>query len=411
MVRLDGAGPRPLRATGRGWVAASHAVLRDGESLTSARAGELPQNTPVAVERVSGGRVQLSAPHWAAGKWTSAVARSGHVVIAAADCGEASDNDAASGPAAVEADTERSGPAPTQRASPAAPYPACAPVERAAAALQELENDAQPGGGWFAVLVRTHRPSEAALGRIAEWAAECAAAPGWQLWVQADVSPCGKSRPPAESLLGRLHRAARGRVHAYTEDQMAEAFPALRDAPWPRTPSQSLAYGFHCEAVALWWREHGRGCAAVWVLEDDVGCSGPLLSVLSQYPAAAGDLVTVRWVQRHPGWAWRKAASPGFQEACPRLSDQLFSREHVQRWSARLLTALDALSRGGVVAWSEMATPSLCRRMGLIEGCLLPAHVGVQFDWKSRLRRDEWPQLCAADAAEGRPRLYHALKW
>eukprot|EP00662_Eupelagonemidae_sp_cell21_P029728 gene29728-biopygen50990 len=142
----------------------------------------------------------------------------------------------------------------------------------------------------------------------------------------------------------------------------------------PDGKAASLAYGFHCEAVSLWWRAHGAGCAAVWVIEDDRpqaerrvrrGCNGygnvpateqhkeplqcrapPLgrtkvtdtcpacidftFSLL--YPPDSGDLVTHRWAPRHHSWHWRGAKSAGFEACCPGLKDQLFSRAGLEQF-------------------------------------------------------------------------------
>lgn len=386
-----------------------------------------------------GGRAQLSAPAGTAGRWASVIARSGDVVIAAA-AGAAAAADGAAGAVAAPAGkpcavhpTAAGGASVAAAAVPhvevlaeliatARGADGCitphgdTPAAAAAAAVSAGASH-HAAGGWTAVLVRTHNPTPAALRRITDWAAELDAAPAdkgrWQLWVQADVSECGGRRPAAAELLSSLRGAANGRVHALTEDAMAAAFPALRCVPLrkPGGRATSLAYGFHCEAAALWWRAHGAGCRAVWVMEDDVGCSGPLLSLLGAYSVHAGDLVTHRWATRHHSWHWRDAVSPGFAACCPHLSQQLFSREHVQRWSAALLAAMDALSAAGACAWSEMATPSLCRRLGLQEGLLMTRHLGEKFAFNTRVREDEWAGICAADAAASGGRLYHALKW
>eukprot|EP00756_Hemistasia_phaeocysticola_P051921 Hpha_TRINITY_DN270_c0_g1::TRINITY_DN270_c0_g1_i1::g.83714::m.83714 len=280
-------------------------------------------------------------------------------------------------------------------------------VSRAVAAAEEhgTPNTTQRGRKG-AVLVRTHRPTAAALKRIAQWTAEVQSG-GWDLWVQADASSSWRQRPEVEAMWERLRSACGGRLHLFTDEEMRERFPALSEPKWT-AGKRTLGYGFHCQAISLWWRCSGVEYEWVWVLEDDVGCSGRLGDVLNAHADDDADLLTYNWKQRHPGWPWKEAVSRGFRTVCPKLSDQLFSREHVQRLSGRLLAALERFSLDGVVAWSEMATPSLCRCLCLKEGSLRTEHIGDKYAWNARLSELDFEERCSADS---RPMLYHALKW
>ena len=131
----------------------------------------------------------------------------------------------------------------------------------------------------------------------------------------------------------------------------------------------SIAWGFHAEAVALWWR-----CARsllgppirVWVLEDDVGFTAPLATLTAAYESSDADLIThaprraeplrdvrcasdarcARDVPGGPrggacplawqGWCWHETCTDSYASLVPSEA-RLVTKEHAQRFSGRLL--------------------------------------------------------------------------
>jgi hypothetical protein len=274
-----------------------------------------------------------------------------------------------------------------------------------------------------ALLVRSHKPSAGALLRVGEWAEQAAALEGLDLWVQIDRSSEASAGTRAD-ITAALPVAVRSRVHfhEYTQDDMTAAYPALAalresDAAMGRTKElqsghYSLAWGFHTEAINLWFvalPERER-YAHVWVFEDDVGFSGDLAHFLASCERCEADLLADTIVPCAQGWWWTETVSPGYAERVP-ADRRVQAREHVQRLSRRLLLALHGLAQQGVVGWSEQSTPSLCAWMGMALGPI-PGHlVGHVFSWDGRVLQSDFDKWRRAKSPRYRNKLFHALKW
>ena len=183
-----------------------------------------------------------------------------------------------------------------------------------------------------AVLVRSHNPLPGQLRRMREWATVLSAA-GIPMHVSLDVSHGRETVERVSSALSPLPVA----VHMYDEAEMVREFPHLErlrhtmvgEAGWSglRCPAtgtdartlaanaagtwrkwagrggtrpSSIAWGFHAEALCLWWRTMTRkppdGSSPVpehvWVIEDDVGFTAPLNELVEAYSDTHADLVT-----------------------------------------------------------------------------------------------------------------------
>ena len=147
-----------------------------------------------------------------------------------------------------------------------------------------------------AVICRCHDPSPAAALRVARWAADCSTN-NIDFIVSLDNTHafressaerrskkrkrqvasfdrhfrCGASHnsPPAVSPTHRLQRAfaeqglTNVHIHRYTEEELLKTFPRLRDLQRYLIENlkvremvsrqNTLAWGFHVEALALWW--------------------------------------------------------------------------------------------------------------------------------------------------------------
>jgi hypothetical protein len=130
-----------------------------------------------------------------------------------------------------------------------------------------------------AVVVRCHDPTDAALARIGAWARSLDGS-GVALVVSVDQTTQGSSRRRARR--GRSRGPARrvaavlgglGRVHVYDERALVAAYPCLAAAAATahvagarefRTGAVSLAWGFHCECLNLWYQALARKFDFVW---------------------------------------------------------------------------------------------------------------------------------------------------
>ena len=278
-----------------------------------------------------------------------------------------------------------------------------------------------------AVVVRCHNPTDAALTRIGAWARSLDGS-GVALVVSVDQTTQGSSRRRARR--GRSRGPARrvaaalgglGRVHVYDERALVAAYPCLAAAAATahvagarefRTGAVSLAWGFHCECLNLWYQALARKFDFVWKLEDDVGYSGDLREFVGRFDAEPADLLTADAGHR-PGsrWWWADAATPAYLAAyAPR--DRLASREHAQRFSRRLLDRLHDLHGRGVTAWSEALAVTVCAAApDLVLERLPPSVLGDPYAHDGRVSERAWRDVVDGRSARRKRKLYHALKF
>ena len=160
------------------------------------------------------------------------------------------------------------------------------------------------------------------------------------------------------------------------------------------TRPSSIAWGFHAEALCLWWRTMTRAAQEssdsslvpehVWVIEDDIGFTAPLNELIEAYSDSHADLVTdtpqlsvpvsaTSWAVtvgvtaegsgsgelRWTGWCWHDTCTEVYAALVPE-AHRFKTKEHAQRFSARLLEEMGRRCAAGCSAWSEQFACSLC---------------------------------------------------
>ena len=137
------------------------------------------------------------------------------------------------------------------------------------------------------LLVRGHWLTRAMLNRISAWATDCAAAtPPIDIALSLDTTIVGFET--ARTALGffRHQRHVDVLLHTYNTTDMLTAYPTLAEAmeaSGPKNRNKSAAYGFHTEAMMVWYAQLGslrERYKHVWVFEADVGFSGENIAKL-----------------------------------------------------------------------------------------------------------------------------------
>jgi len=294
---------------------------------------------------------------------------------------------------------------------------------------------AAPGGSAHkraALLVRGHYPTAAAAARVATYASDLQAAPEserWHLWVSLDATKDPAVALRATDMLKDAWAAAgldrnALRLHLYTEADMVSAYPVLDEEMRESAAllkcneltsgKYSLAWGFHCEAINLWYQALPEEDTydQVWVIEDDVGFSGNIADLFRRFEGDSADLLTAEPGPVEEEWFWADTVSAAYAERIP-LARRRKCGEHVQRLSRRFLRELHRLSADmRITGWSEQSTPTLCDWLEDCQVKNLPADVlGSVYSWDGRVEEEEWNTLLS-DASPGtKNRFYHALKW
>ena len=82
--------------------------------------------------------------------------------------------------------------------------------------------------------------------------------------------------------------------------------PCMRSTKDLRSGKYSLAWGFHNEAVNMWYQSlsHDRKYDYVWIMEDDVGFSSNWMDFFEIYAGSQVDLLTYDTLAMCPKWWW-----------------------------------------------------------------------------------------------------------
>ena len=185
----------------------------------------------------------------------------------------------------------------------------------------------------------------------------------------------------------------------------------------------TMAWGFHVECLCL-WRKFCQGEAKydyIWVIEDDVGISQSITSLIREYENEESDLITDGAEEMAKEWFWKNVFSKNFNTKVG--LHKIVSKEHVQRLSKRLMERLMVLTaKEGVCAWSEAFTSTVAFNDDALSMCgFKQIHLGEPYCWNGRVTRDEWDAIksesdSSSSSSEGSgvpavPKMYHALKF
>ena len=176
----------------------------------------------------------------------------------------------------------------------------------------------------------------------------------------------------------------------------------------------SLAWGFHGEALNLWYQSLPPAVAydEVWVFEDDVGWAGKDIAqeFFCSFLNNQADLISSDCNKFDRRWYWSNVFSAAYGKRIP-ASKRRVSREHVQRFSKRLLDRLHTLALAGCSAWSETLCVSVCNAEPDLVFALLPKALLGVYCYDGRIGKQRWTDIMGGRTSRFRCKLYHALKW
>lgn len=186
---------------------------------------------------------------------------------------------------------------------------------------------------------------------------------------------------------------------------------------------------FHVEFVSYWasmvarWR-----FKYLWVVEEDVGITGSLSSLLLHYMRQQADLVTVyqpvniatstRPGPRGRAWPFWHVVTPAYARMFPPRT-RFATWEFFIRLSRPLVEKAHVLSLGdGMSAWSEQVYPTIAMsypKQQFQTLALDHAHVGVAKP-NARINETMWKEAqravrVGAPCSPSPGKVFHALKW
>lgn len=271
-----------------------------------------------------------------------------------------------------------------------------------------------------ALLLRAHLLTGVQMQRLAAYARWCSEArPSIELWVSFDTTTVVGERKRVEKVLAEEHGlpAVAVNFHEYNTKEMVAKYPGLDDVHtrvFKSWRGKSLALGFHNEAIDLWWtdpRVVAKQLRWIWVMELDVGFSGPITRLLYNYTDTDAD-----YIMHQTGchtvdnrWLHRFACSKAYKEFVSK-DKRMYSFEFTQRYSRAFLAELSRRIGAGAHAWSEEVGCSTHLSSNLTAITLRSHHQGSPFTFKHGRAINNKTFFAKWNSPNLANRLYHPVK-
>lgn len=302
----------------------------------------------------------------------------------------------------------------------------------------------------IAIIWRCHNSTTNAINRIKKWAKEFQEKNDiksdikYSLHISMDVSEGTKIYLETK----RVFKDYDILFHSYSNQNMTKSYPILNEMlkrvpPYFFHQSLSVAKGFHIESICLWWSWINNIAIKIsydyiWIIEDDIGITGGLLKTGSlyefvdlydkknwkkrndEYENNNPDLITYGKYQTfyhgtyYDRWVYHDTVSNAYA-LLTHETEQFYTQEHVQRFSARYLNLLHYyIKTHKITAWSEQSSISIITslkphwRVGYIEY----GNIG-QYEVIKRINQTQFEKIQSIEnnSSTNPIKLWHALKW
>jgi len=272
-----------------------------------------------------------------------------------------------------------------------------------------------PSSPRVAFLVRSHAPTAITTQRITQWLSSLQGSTDVDAFISIDRTDQTHANN-VSFLLNALHSAGfnSSHIHQYNTTDILQEYPGLQGQG-----EYALRYVTAAVDVFLQTLPHThKTYDHVWVLEDDVGYTGNISTLLAKYSGSADDLIAGSQEGALSGDKF-----PNVLEAYEASQTQLYREwvlptqrvlagNHVTRMSSRLLGRLNHWMKAGAFDLALVMPPTVCKmedmRCSMLEGSDLGMHYSLG---NGRVSQARYEQHQLDDSESGMPRLYHALKF
>lgn len=255
----------------------------------------------------------------------------------------------------------------------------------------------------LAVVVRISNPTESQIKRYFEW--ELSLPDYYEFWFIIN--------PTNETV--EIHKK---NTYSITMKRVFEQYPNITELKLPnrcksyRKDDKFYMWVSHTESIIQWYHYTNDKYDYIWILEQDLGVSGSLSTILDHYNESRSDLITYNVKEENSKWPHFRCYSNNYISWRLKYIDEnkmYTTKEFIQRWSKKLINKLDENLNNGIHAISEASVIETTIFYNLTYQLLNKEDIGYAFDWNHRVSKKGWEKILKDKSKQNK--LYHALKF
>lgn len=204
-----------------------------------------------------------------------------------------------------------------------------------------------------------------------------------------------------------------------TMKRIYDTYPSIRELRLPKhcinaniPDDKFYMWISHTESIMQWYHYTNNKYDYVWILEQDLGVTGSLSTILDHYNESTSDFISFDVAEETPKFPHFHCYSNNYLEWRLKYSDKnkgYSTREFIQRWSKNLFNKLDEELINGMHAISEMSVVETTVFNNLTYELLDSNQIGYKFGWNKRVGKGEWEKIRKKPKYNNQ--LFHALKF
>lgn len=193
--------------------------------------------------------------------------------------------------------------------------------------------------------------------------------------------------------------------------EIKQIYPKLNQMGNECRGIRSILWITHTESILMWYKQLKKKYSYIWIIEQDVGVTGNIYSIVSKFENTGYDLITFNLFHTKR-WRWQYCATREYlvyRNVSTSYNGTLYtSREYFQRWSPALFNEFDKNLGKGLHAASEGSIPETAVYGKLKVGIIPKMNIGKAFCGKS-FTKDEWNNIKSNPSLQNK--IFHPLKF
>lgn len=196
-----------------------------------------------------------------------------------------------------------------------------------------------------------------------------------------------------------------------TLGEIKKKYPKLTEMVKRCRGIRSILWITHTESIIMWYKKLKQKYSYIWILEQDIGVTGNIYSIMSKYEDSDFDLITFGLTKKTYKWGWSVCVSNEYHKYRNKNvgNSTLYTcREYFQRWSNTLFTTFEKNLDLGMHAASEASIAETAIYSKLKVGSIPKENIGAAFCGKS-FNKSQWNKFSSNPSLQNK--IFHPLKY